>query len=95
MRFSGVLNYVRTHLRAKLEVPTAFERQSKESDGMQIAFEVHYGSFKVHSGHSGRIWSGLPFDSPLNVIRIFLIMLECRNGPLEYQCAIRKHFECR
>ena len=25
------------------------------------AFEVHSGSFEAHSGHSGRIWSGLPF----------------------------------
>ena len=67
MRFGGVLNYVRTHSRANRVVPTAFERQSKDSDGIRIAFqwnsfniEIDSGSrdaFEVHSGsfeaHSG------------------------------------------
>ena len=30
MRFGGVLNYARTHSRANPDVPTAFERQSKD-----------------------------------------------------------------
>ena len=60
-------------------IRAAFERQSKDSDDILIAFqlnscnieidsrsnrnaiEVHSGSFEAHSGHSGRIWSGLPF----------------------------------
>ena len=60
-------------------IRAAFERQSKDSDDIWIAFqlnscnieidsgsnrnafEVHSGSFEAHSGHSGRIWSGLPF----------------------------------
>ena len=68
MRFGGVLEYVRTHSRAKRDVPTEFERQSKDSDDIWIAFqqnsfniEIDSGSnrkaFEVHSGsfeaHSG------------------------------------------
>ena len=32
-----------------------------DSRSNRDAFEVHSGSFEVHLGHSGRIWSGLPF----------------------------------
>ena len=32
-----------------------------DSGSNRNAFEVHSGSFEAHSGHSGRIWSGLPF----------------------------------
>ena len=64
-------------------IRAAFERQSKDSDDIWIAFqlnscnieidsgsnrnalEVHSGSFEAHSGHSGRVWSGLPFRSIL------------------------------
>ena len=60
-------------------IRAAFERQSKDSDDIWIAFrlnsfdieidsgsnrnafEVHSSSFEAHSGHSGWIWSGLPF----------------------------------
>ena len=60
-------------------IRAAFERQSKDSSDIWIAFqlnscnieidsgsnrnafEVHSGSFEAHSGHSGRIWSGLLF----------------------------------
>ena len=70
-------------------IRAAFERQSKDSDDIWIAFqlnsfnieidsgsnrnafEVHSGSFEAHSGHSGRIWSGLPsrfsFEGDQNV----------------------------
>ena len=69
MRFGGVLNYVRIHSRANRDVSIAFERQSKDSDGIRIsfqlnyfdsgsnrdAFDVHSGSFETYSRHSGRI----------------------------------------
>ena len=83
MRFGGVPNYVRTHSEGQSGrsdwIRAAFERQSKDSDDIWLAFqlnscnieidsgsnrnafEVHSGSFEAHSGHSGRIWSGLPF----------------------------------
>ena len=41
MRFGGVLNYVRTHSRANRDVLTAFEWQSKDSDGIRIAFQLN------------------------------------------------------
>ena len=32
-----------------------------DSGSNRDPFEVHSGSFEAHSGHSDRIWSGLPF----------------------------------
>ena len=92
MQSGGVLNYIRTHLRANRDVPTAFKLhlswQSKDSDGIQSAFEAH-------SGHSGRIWSGLPFrfslecdQNVLNAVGMPYEYLECS------QSAVRIHFKC-
>ena len=74
MRFGAVLNYIRTHSRANRDVPIAFERQSKDSDGIRITFQLinsftieidsgrNRDAFEVHSGsfetHSGH-WQDL------------------------------------
>ena len=42
MRLGDVLNYVRTHSRANQDVPTAFERQSKDSDGIQTCIPTEF-----------------------------------------------------
>ena len=73
MRFGGVLNYVRTHSRANRDVATAFERQSKDSDGIRIAFQLNSLNIETDSG-SNR-------DSPSNAIRMLRMLLECHNGP--------------
>ena len=94
MRFGGVLNYVRTHSRANRDVPTEFERQSKDSDDIWIAFQLNSCNIEIDSGsnrnafevHSGSyILAGFEvarrFDSPSKAIRMFRLLLECRNGP--------------
>ena len=67
-----------------------------DSGSNRDAFEVHSSSFEAHSGHSGRIWSGLPFRFSLecdqNVLNAFGMLyeyLECS------QSAVRIRFECR
>ena len=58
-----------------------------DSGSNQGAFEVHYGSFEAHSGHSGRIWSNLAvlilprmqsecLECYWNAIRIFRMQSE-------------------
>ena len=96
MWFGGVLNYVRTHSLANQDVPTRLSKDSDnfwiafqlksfdieiDSGSNQNAFEVHSGSFEAHSGHSGRILGGFFFNSPSKAIRMFRMLLECRNGP--------------
>ena len=67
-----------------------------DSGSNRNAFEVHSGSVEAHSGHSGRIWSGSPFQFSLecdhnvsNAVGMPHEYLECS------QSAIRIHFECR
>ena len=97
MRFGGVLNYVRTHSRANRDVPTEFERQSKDSDDIWIAFQLNSFNIEIDSGskikmhsrcipaHSRRIW---------DILAIFEVA--CRFDSLSK--AIRMFwmlFECR
>ena len=50
MQFGGVLNYVRTHSRANRDVPTAFERQSEDSDDIWLAFQLNSFNIEIDSG---------------------------------------------
>ena len=58
------------HSSGNRKIPTAFEVHSSwilliskiiNSGSNRDVFELHSCSFEAHSGHSGRIWSGLPF----------------------------------
>ena len=64
---------------------------------------MHSRCIPAHSRRIRDILAGFQvacrFDSPSKAIRMFRMLLECRNGPYEYlecsQSAFRIHFECR